>query len=132
LPFKVAKAEKAETVKIEEEIKDIGGGSSAHLEPLDNLAHAVAVAETSNCTAGYALSHNNCHGIKKGNTYPCKLKPGSKSKMCYFKDRAESFKAFKIIWAKWYKNIPPTRANADIWTGKDRAATWLKHVKANL
>lgn len=101
-------------------------------DPLDKLARAVAIAETSNCTKGYALTHNNCHGIKKGNTYPCKLKAGSRSRMCHFATKEESFVAFKVIWAKWYKNHIPTKANADVWTGKDRADTWLKHVKASL
>lgn len=98
--------------------------------PLDKLAHAVAIAETSGCTKGYAVTHNNCHGIKKGNTYPCQTK--GKSRMCNFSTKEESFVAFKVIWAKWYKNHVPTKANAIRWTGNDRADTWLKHVKANL
>lgn len=52
--------------------------------------------------------------------------------MCAFKTKEESFEAFKIIWAKWYKNPVPTMANAETWTGKDRARTWLKHVRASL
>lgn len=96
---------------------------------LDKLAQAVAIAETSNCTAGYALTHNNCHGIKKGNTYPCKTKKGSK--MCNFETKEESFVAFKVIWGKWYQN-PPTMADANKWTGRDRASTWLNNVKSNL
>lgn len=109
----------------------MGGASSANLEPLDNLAHAVAIAETSNCTKGYALTHNNCHGIKKGNTYPCELKAGSKSKMCNFGTKEESFTAFKVIWGKWYHN-PPTLRDAKIWSGNDRPTTWLNNVNNNL
>jgi len=99
-------------------------------DPLDKLARAVAIAETYNCTKGYGVTHNNCFGIKKGNTYPCQTK--GKSRMCNFSTKEESFVAFKVIWAKWYKNHIPNKANAIRWTGNDRADTWLKHVKANL
>lgn len=108
----------------------VSGGGVEEVSGLDKLAYAVAVAETSNCTKGYGVTHKNCHGIKKGNTYPCTTKKGSR--MCNFASTDESFKAFKIIWEKWYKNPVPTMANANTWTGRDRAKTWLKHVKANL
>ena len=90
------------------------------------LAYAVAVAETWDCAKGYWKTHSNCHGIKKGNTYPCTTRPWSK--MCVFKDKAESYKAFEIIWMKWYKTFP-THRQAVIWSGNDSSDTWLKHVK---
>jgi len=97
---------------------------------LDKLAKAVAIAETGNCTAGYGLEYNNCFGIKNGNTAPCPRI--GRNRMCIYESPEESYAAFKIIWSRWYKNVPPTRGNAVIWTGNDRPDTWLKHVKANL
>jgi hypothetical protein len=35
--------------------------------------------------------------------------------MCKFKSTEESFEAFKIIWAKWYKEYP-TYELASRWT----------------
>lgn len=90
------------------------------------LAYAVAVAETWDCTKWYGKTHNNCHWIKKGNTYPCTTRPWSK--MCVFKDKEESYKAFEIIWMKWYKTFP-THRQAVIWSGNDSSDTWLKHVR---
>lgn len=92
---------------------------------IDKLALAVAKAETGNCTTGYWVTHNNCHWIKSGNTYPCKTRSGSR--MCVFKDTEESFTAFKVIWGKWYKKMP-NLVSANAWTGKDRAVTWLYNV----
>jgi hypothetical protein len=94
---------------------------------MDKLSYAVAVAETSNCTLGYGVSHNNCHGIKKGNTYPCKTK--GRSKMCNFATKEESFTAFKVIWKKWYGGMP-TLHTAGHWTGNDNAVTWMSNVKS--
>jgi hypothetical protein len=93
---------------------------------IKKLAYAVAVAETWDCTKGYWKTHSNCHWIKKGNTYPCTTRPWSK--MCVFKDKAESYKAFEIIWMKWYKTFP-THRQAVLWSGNDSSSTWLKHVR---
>lgn len=92
---------------------------------LDRLARAVAIAETGNCTKGYWPTHNNCHWIKSWNTYKCPWTP--KGKMCKFKDKEESFTAFKVIWSKWYKTMP-THTQAVRWTGADSSTTWRKHV----
>lgn len=97
---------------------------------LDKLARAVAIAETSNCTEGYGVVYNNCFGIKNGNTVPCE-KIG-RSNMCIYEKPEDSYEAFKIIWSRWYKNNPPTLANAKTWTGDDRSKTWLANVKSNL
>lgn len=92
---------------------------------INKLAKAVAIAETGNCTKGYGKTHNNCHGIKSGNTYKCPWTP--KGKMCRFKDREESFTAFKVIWQRWYKTLP-THTQAVRWTGADSSANWRRHV----
>lgn len=89
---------------------------------LDKLARAVAFAESTSCKNAWM---NNCHGIKSGNTYKCKQKLGQ---MCQFKDRAESFTAFKVIWMRWYKTFP-TYKQAHIWTGGDKTEIWLNHVR---
>jgi hypothetical protein len=91
---------------------------------LDKLAYAVAMAETTGCTKGTALSKMNCHWIKSGNTYPCK---SPKRTMCVFGSTEESYEAFKVIWWKWYKTFP-TREMAVRWTGADNADLWLYHV----
>lgn len=74
--------------------------------------------------------YNNCFGIKSGKTAPCS-KVG-KNRMCIYDKPEDSYKAFKKIWSKSYKNNPPTLNDAIRWTGNDNARTWLKHVKANL
>lgn len=91
---------------------------------LDKLAKAVAMAETTGCTKWTALSKKNCHGIKSWNTYPCK---SPKKAMCAFASHEESYEAFKVIWAKWYKTFP-TRKQAVVWTWSDNADRWLAHV----
>jgi hypothetical protein len=91
---------------------------------LDRLARAVARHESNSCTSNIAKKYLNCHGIKKGNTYPCKA---GKNNMCIFSSHEESYKAFKIIWAKWYKTLP-TRAQAEIYSGRDNSIAWRKNV----
>lgn len=95
---------------------------------LDRLAKAVAIAETTNCTKGYGVTHNNCFWIKHWNTVPCPWVP--KWAMCKFKTKEESFEAFKTIWGRWYKTYP-TYEQAHRWTGWDRVYNWLNIVKAN-
>ena len=92
---------------------------------LDKLAYAIAMAETWDCKKWYGVTHSNCHWIKSWNTYPCKTKPWSK--MCIFKDKEESYKAFKIIWGKWYKTFP-TALQASRWTWADASISWRKNV----
>lgn len=89
---------------------------------LDKLAVAVAVAETSNCTTGMALTKNNCHGIM---TWASGRRTGR-----WFATRAESFAAFKSLWTRLYGGRFPTMADAKRYTGNDRAATWLGIVTA--
>lgn len=47
--------------------------------------------------------------------------------MCIFSSHEESYKAFKIIWAKWYKTLP-TRAQAARYSGRDNANAWYDNV----
>jgi len=44
--------------------------------------------------------------------------------------KEDSYEDFKRIWAKSYGRFPDLQM-AEKWTGKDRAQTWLKIVKAN-
>lgn len=111
--------------KVKEPVKEVKAPVEPKWYDIDRLARAVAMAETGNCTKGYWKTHFNCHGIKSGNTYPCPWTP--KGKMCKFKDKEESFTAFKVIWMRWYKTLP-THAQAVRWTGADSSTTWRKHV----
>lgn len=91
---------------------------------LDLFARAVASHETSGCKKGYGVSHDNCHGVKKGRTYPC-MTHGFR-KMCDFKNKEESFVAFKIIWKKWYGEFP-TKELANRYSGaKGYVECWDK------
>lgn len=90
---------------------------------LDKLARAVAVAETSGCSDGTAVSRNNCHGIM------CWPKTGREP--CWFKSHGESFAAFKKVWTK--KTLPyggrvPDIELARVYTGNDNPDTWLCNV----
>lgn len=112
------------TVKpvIEAKTVHVGDINAGHMPvDLDKLARAVAFAESTSCKNAWK---NNCHGIKSGYTYPCKQKKGE---MCQFSDTAESTRAFKVIWSKWYKTFP-TRQQALVWTGGDKTDIWLAHV----
>jgi len=84
---------------------------------LEKLSAAVAAAETGGCRFGYGATHNNCHGIKNFYT----------GEMIKFPDKKKSHAAFKKLWARKYKKFPNLRL-AKIYTGNDRAKTWLKNV----
>ena len=92
---------------------------------LDRLARAVARHETASCTKGYGVTHNNCHGIKSGKTYPCKF---GKNKMCIFSSKEESFTAFKVIWKNVYGGTLPTIKQAERYSGHHNAQAWHKNV----
>lgn len=92
---------------------------------LDVLAYSVAMQETWNCTKWYGLTHNNCFWIKHGNTVPCPWVP--KMAMCKFSSPEESYEAFKIIWTKWYWELPDINM-AKRWSWDDRADHWLNNV----
>lgn len=100
---------------------------SSNYVDLDKLAIAVATAETGNCTKGYGVQYGNCFGIKNGGIAPCKRT--GRNRMCIYNNTKESFTAFKAIWSKGYKGEFPTIRHAEVWTGKDRASTWLATVQ---
>lgn len=87
-------------------------------EPLDikRLCRAIAVAETSNCTTGSALSHTNCHGITKR----------SGGYMTY-ESFEESFAACEDLWSRLYVRFPDLELAAK-WSSPGAAETWLKNV----
>ena len=86
--------------------------------PLDinRLAHAVAIAETGNCTTGVGITHTNCFGIRYGGKWQKYDSPD------------DSYTDFKRIWLKSYKTFP-TLQQAARWTGNDRVVTWRNRVK---
>ena len=92
---------------------------------INKLAYAVAMQETKDCTLGYGKTHNNCFWIKHWNTVPCPGVP--KMAMCKFKTKEESYEAFKIIWQKWYGELPNYEM-AKRWSWDDRAWVWLYNV----
>ena len=83
------------------------------------------MAETKNGKLGYGKTHNNAFGIKGGRTVPCKTV--GLRRMCKFGSIAESYEAFKKIWATHYKKFPDRRL-ASIWTGNDNPTNWLRTV----
>ena len=85
----------------------------------------MAHAETHGCTKGYGVMYNNCFGIKNGNTAPCE-KIG-KNRMCIYKNKEDSFKAFEKIWITHYKTFP-TLHLARRWSGNDHPSSWLYNV----
>ena len=92
---------------------------------INKLAYAVAMQETKDCTLGYGKTHNNCFWIKHWNTVPCPGVP--KMAMCKFETKEESYKAFKIIWSKWYWELPDYEM-AKRWSWDDRAGIWKYNV----
>jgi len=92
---------------------------------LNKLAYCVAMHETKDGLLGYGKDYNNVHGIKNGNTAPCK-KIGI-NRMCIYADKEESYEAFKKIWVTWYKTFPNIKL-ANKYTSQDRAYNWLNNV----
>ena len=137
LSMKIDKAfaDTIDQIEFEEEVKPIVKKVEPMVVPvvkttekpfnLDKLAYAVAMQETKNCTLWYWATHNNCFWIKHGNTVPCPWV--DKMAMCKFDTPEESYEAFKIIWSKWYWEMP-TRRMAVKWSGNDRADIWLKNT----
>ena len=99
------------------------GGAGISVD-LDRLAHAVAIAETGNCTRGIGATMNNCFGIK----YHGKFKK--------FSSPQKSYAEFKYIWKKSYGKFPD-HALAWKWVcGADApscpaATEWLTNVEQN-
>lgn len=95
---------------------------------LDQLAYAVRVAETSNCTLGYGAMYNNCYGIKNGSIAPCSSR--GINDMCIYRSQEESTVAFKKIWTEGYGGVFPGKEEASAWTGNDNPDDWLKNVNS--
>lgn len=83
---------------------------------IDKLAHAVAVAETSNCTKGVGKSKNNCHGINACKGY------------CIYSSTTDSFTAFKSIWLRKYGARFPTWNDALKYTNGNDTKHWMYNV----
>lgn len=94
-------------------------GPVAYNVDLDALAYAIAIAETSNCTAGTGKSKNNCHGIF-GVTNG---KYGPRT----FLSTADSFAEFKRMWLRVYGDRFPTLADAQKYTANE-GTYWLRTV----
>lgn len=69
--------------------------------------------------------YNNCHGIKNGNTAPCKRI--GRNRMCIYDHPSESYQAFKKIWSKWYKTLP-TLEMAKRYSGSHNAVSWKNNT----
>jgi len=87
---------------------------------LRKLAHAVAVAETSGCTAGVGVSKNNCHGITECSASGCRFKT--------FATTEESYVAFERIWLNGYGNRFPTIEDAIRYTDNPEPHRWYNVV----
>lgn len=85
------------------------------------LAHAVAIAETSGCTAGVGISKNNCHGITECTARGCGFKT--------FSTTEESYIAFEKIWLNGYGNRFPTMADARRYTDNPDPYRWYGVVQ---
>ena len=92
---------------------------------LDNLAYAIAMAETWNCKLWFGKMYNNCFWIKDWNTAPCKKT--WRLNMCIYDSPEESYERFKIIWQKWYVTFPTLYLRTK-WTWADHRNTWLENV----
>ena len=80
------------------------------------LCQAIAVAETSGCTTGSALSHNNCHGItKRSGGYVT------------YENHAQSFAACEDLWRRKYVRFPDLKLAAK-WSSPGAAENWLRNV----
>jgi hypothetical protein len=101
--------------KMRNDLCMIGREEYCNRVDLNKLAHAVAVAETQDCTTGVGLSKNNCHGI-----FQCA--PTGCTPMT-FASREESYKAFKQLWMHSYGNHFPTIADAQRYVNSD-ATEW--------
>ncbi|MDB4978960.1 MAG: hypothetical protein JWM56_1146 [Candidatus Peribacteria bacterium] len=83
---------------------------------IQKLAHAVAVAETSDCTTGTGRSHlNNCFGIRGKNGF------------VKFASKEESYAYFEEMWLRKYCDCFPTLAHARRYSAEE-GTSWLHRV----
>jgi hypothetical protein len=87
---------------------------------LEKLAHAVAVAETGDCTKGTGVSKNNCHGI-----FGC---ANGKCGPRHFESKEQSYEEFQKLWITKYGDRFPTIKDARKYTASD-GERWLNTVR---
>lgn len=81
------------------------------------LCKAIAVAETSGCTTGSALSSTNCHGITS-----------RKGGYVKYQNFEQSFAACEDLWARKYVRFPDWDLAAR-WSSPGAASGWLLNVR---
>ncbi len=86
----------------------------------DKLYHAVAVAESGNCSTSWHTKTNNCVSIMSWS--------GGKRHLKKFSSIADNKQAFKSLWVRSYGGGLPTLAIATKYTGNDKAYGWLHTV----
>lgn len=92
---------------------------------MDRLAHAIAVAETGDCTTGMGATKNNCFGIMEWPAWNNYKRVGKT-----YNSKAEAYDDFKRIWTQYYGSRYPTWNDAVKWTGNNNPTTWLNNVKS--
>ena len=88
---------------------------------VEQICRAIAMHETADCTNGSAITHNNCVGLKEcygGRCYGFQK----------FLRKEDSLIACEKAWRDGYGARVPTKADADAWSGKDRATAWYNNV----
>jgi hypothetical protein len=83
---------------------------------LDRVCSAIAVAETSGCTAGVGKSKNNCQAMKAGGKFRTFASPEDSQAAC------------RDVYARLY-NRPPDIEVARRWTGGE-GSRWLGIVSS--
>ncbi len=91
---------------------------------MDRLAHAIAVAETGDCTTGMGVTKNNCFGIMEWPAWNSYKRTGKT-----YLNKEEAYEDFKRIWTSYYGGRFPTWNDAVKWTGNDNPSVWLNNVK---
>lgn len=84
---------------------------------IDRLAHAIAVAETGDCTAGVGLSKHNCHSINSRKGY------------LTFESRDAEYVYWKAMWLRVYGDHFPSWQEAKKYTANPDPYRWYCVVK---
>lgn len=103
------------------------GSRTASLGKIDassSVCEAISIAETSGCTRGSAITHNNCFGIMTWETGQREFKR--------YNTTEESFRDCERIWSAYYGGRIPTIEDAKVWTGQDRYQNWYNIVTSYL
>jgi len=87
---------------------------------LEKLYHAVAVAESGNCSTAWHQKAKNCVSIMTWE--------GGYRHLKTFPSIEASKRAFKELWKNHYGNKFPGYAEAKKYTGNDNPANWLSTV----